>query len=242
MHQIADESEFSKFLNILPELNQGEAFFLCLAARGKYLEEEERRKLGFRPDKMFAHQIVCDKKLTQYYTEKALHMLSFKTKEGMQIPQKASVMYFSINPISLLKGYLLFQTNITNSIIEQSLNENPQFLYLNNIINKLYSSLQTARSRNIFIDIDIDSTDFSCLKNLLDTFKKENISYHIIKTRGGYHVLIVRETIKSKNINLVNLLKEVEKETKKEAIINKNQLVPIPGTLQGGVLVTLITE
>lgn len=241
MYNIRNENEFLKFVEILPDLKDGEAFFLCLAARGKYLSEEERKVLGFKPDKMFSHQIVTDKKYLKYYVEKSLHMLSFKTKEGKQIPEKASVVYFGINPISLLKGYLIFQTNINTSIVEQSLNDNPQFSYTNNIVSKLYSSLQIARSRNIYLDIDIDSTDFNSISILLEALdKQKDIVYHIIKTRGGYHILILRETLKGKDINLSLILKEIEKSTGKEAIINKNQLVPVPGTLQGGIEVSLI--
>ena len=59
-----------------------------------------------------------------------------------------------------------------------------------------------------------------------------------IHTRGGFHLLVSTErNIFNKDVNPVTIRSSLEdtlKEVSKEVVINKNGMVPLPGTRQGG--------
>lgn len=51
-----------------------------------------------------------------------------------------------------------------------------------------------------------------------------------------YHVLIDKSTLGK--LNIFTKIQELDARCEKEVVINKNGMVPVPGTLQAGKLVT----
>lgn len=95
------------------------------------------------------------------------------------------------------------------------------------------SCIQKSLGRKIYLDFDVDTKDFDFDK--LKTFININC-LNIIETRGGYHVLVK--------------LSEVEKQYKKSFYNNiislgvdqaGDQLLPVPGCIQGGFTPQFIT-
>lgn len=116
----------------------------------------------------------------------------------------------------------------------------------------------TGTKHWIDIDFDIDKSYYTpVVENFLVELKNRSIRYVVIDTRGGYHVMIDRSTL---NYNYNDSIKEanekllleyikrngisvnedgyreldMHKETGMEIVVNKNDMIPTPGTLQAG--------
>jgi len=95
------------------------------------------------------------------------------------------------------------------------------------------------------IDFDIDKDDFFLVEYLASELKKNGVRYYIISTKGGYHVLVDRHTLNYnfndiiRNVNVMAMNKYGD-DRAFEIIHNKNEMVPLPGTFQGGYPVTLV--
>jgi hypothetical protein len=105
---------------------------------------------------------------------------------------------------------------------------------------ELMNCVQRCRGQKKFIDIDFDidkATEFHILVSFRDFLRENNITYHVIETKSGYHVLMERATIKC---NFHTKVKELHALVKDEVIVNNNEMIPCPGTLQGNHLVRFL--
>jgi len=89
----------------------------------------------------------------------------------------------------------------------------------------LMNCVQCSKSRRLIVDIDIDTHDPVILGEFKVFLASNNITFNVIKTQGGYHVLIRKETIKT---NIFSKIQELDSRCEKEVIINKNGMVPVP--------------
>lgn len=138
---------------------------------------------------------------------------------------------------------------------------------LNTMVMKAYQNPANVSNR-AWVDIDFDVSpenfSFAEIKEVMTSLKFSDESYIVIQTRGGYHILVNTPWISAYNKEYSKAFAEGEKFNKKgilsvdkvisglkkaldnrgfeakEIIINKNGMVPIPGTLQGGVEVKLL--
>ena len=99
------------------------------------------------------------------------------------------------------------------------------------------------------MDIEHGYDKYSNILNILKSklnvyFGKGN--YFIIDTSGGFHILVKKESVNGnpkKFINdVVDEIKVYGNEIVKEFTINKNSLIPLPGTAQYGRLVKIINK
>lgn len=244
---IIDKEQFNQFIKILPDLQNDEVYFVSLSARQKYLTLKEREFYALGRTEMFSREIVKSKKDFPYIMNKLLYSLEYKTtRNGKQIPEKALVTYINVNPSSTIEAFYQFrkEMNRYKNEINKALmgNKEPNYTGILNINRKLMNCIQKSRSRKYYIDIDFDILPED--NDLLVDFQKylitAKVKYHTIQTQGGYHVLIKKDTLNDK-IKLHEKLKEYKSQLiSGEVIINKNQMVPIPGTLQANKLVKLI--
>lgn len=249
---IVDRDEFNKFLTILPEVIDDEVYFLSLSARQKYLNTEERIYYGLGRTEMFARTIVQSKETFNYAIRKMYNVLEYKTtKTGLRIPEKATVAYININPSSMLRAFTMLKQEMEQEVFEITraslAKKEPNFSGIRHLERRLMNCIQKARGRKIFMDIDFDTKHFE----LIEEFKEKAIeNIHIIQTHGGFHALINVDAfnkklteLKGEKILLNKIVEDLNEKAKKEGgevIFNKNQMVPLPGTLQAGVLVKMI--
>lgn len=260
MSLLYSEQELQSFIDKLPPLAGEEAWFTSLSTRNKYLNAEERTFYNIGSAEMFARELIFESDLNnfKFIIEVLDHQLMYrKTRAGELFPAHATTIYFNINPVSGIKAFFLFQTEMlkeTETLMHgiQSGNDVEVNRHrFKNCQSILRTCFQKALSRKAFIDIDFDvkqltpSTYWSVITDFKEFCIKNSIKHFIIETKSGYHAILYCGTIK------VNLKEEVtrvnnfvqsisEGEKKGEVVINKNGMVPLPGTLQAGFKVRII--
>lgn len=247
---IQDRNELDKFVNLLPDLINEEVYFLSCSARNKYLDEQERKEYKLQRTEMFSREVARDKEGIYKALRKMEVSLQYrKTGNGKDIPSKCLVVYMNINPSSMMKAYIDFQKRINvevEQIIMSFKNGNqPNYERMLRLPQQLNNSIQVSQSRKYFIDIDIDLYDVKYKNMLIDIIKEfvgdnaflEKLNF--ISTKSGLHLLIKKEDIPFK-YNLMSLVERIRSfNPVKEAEFNKNNMCPMPGSLQAGHLVTM---
>ncbi len=258
---IHDEKELKHFFDeVMPPLTSNEVYFFSLSARNKYLSLEEREHFGLGRTEMFERTIVREKdwnkflkKIVRYQTVEG----GYLTKKNLPIPEKSIVVYFNINPTNVLKAYNEFLGTMNEYFMELGLNasKSGDIDNVSKRINKmdvlLMNCLQRNRGTKHYIDVDFDipkNQDW-ILNKFLNNLKENNVTYYVIDTKSGFHVLLKRDTIK---YNFTEVVKNLEQEANTfrlgkmiseqhwEIAVNKNGMIPLPGTYQGGHPVRII--
>lgn len=240
---IEDEGQFNEFLCWLPELMNDEVYFISLSARNKYLTVEEREYYGLGRTEMFSRTVAYDKDGLRYAMEKLRASLSYRrTRLGKEIPEKSLVTYVNVNPSSMLSAYAEFKQQMDKELNEMLLGKlrgkDPDFRSWHRLERHLMNCVQRARARRLIVDVDVDTTDRVVVDKFCMFLDEHDITHRTVKTQGGFHVLVDKSTLKKTNI--YDVIKKLDKECEGEVCINKNAMVPVPGTLQAGKLVTFI--
>jgi ribosome-binding factor A len=233
-------------LYLYNNLGEDNQIMIMLSARKKYMTEEQKKIINLRKTCVIDRKILslnniekCINDIKKYEIEYGL----YKSSNNKSIPQNALTCYITINPISNIKAI--------NTFIKEQLTINEEYLTalknnkdincilkrINNPKGRLMSCLQKSIDKKIFIDIDFDinENEIDLFDSFLYELTKNNVEYVSIKTHGGYHVLIKKDTI---NFNFYKLVKALNKKCSNEIVVNRNAMIPLPGTLQGNKLVT----
>ena len=195
---------------------------------------------------------------------------SYTTKKGFNIPNKSIVCYMNINPSDTLKTYKEFNKTMTEYMYElahcatDNRNLDDICKRVNKMDNLLLTCYQKNRGVKHFIDMDFDIPKNyydPVVTSFLNDMKLNEIEYFVIDTKSGFHVLLKRDTVnynfndsiyKSNEKLAIEYMKEnnvqlgkdgvidIHKEIGYEIILNKNEMIPLPGTLAGGHEVKLI--
>jgi hypothetical protein len=220
---IKDEEKFKEFIEWLPELEKGEAYYVCLFARNKYCSEI----VHISSDKAQLKRFTTTKDyLFQKVKQLEIEVGSYWQKQT-PVPQEALALYISPNPRSYEKATKKSVLKLVELITRPYDGYNPH--------QEVMSEIQKACSRKIRLNIDID-----IIKELkpIDVIGSFKISvYNVINesactwllTRGGFHLLIEYSKIEPQFIK--TWYKDVT------TIVQADQLgdnmIPVPGCTQG---------
>lgn len=240
------KQEFDKFVEFLPELQNDEVYFISLSARTKYLNEKEREFYLLGRTEMFARFTAYDKDGLYYAMQKLESTLQHrKTRNGKEIPSKCLVVYANINPSSTVRAFTTFKSEMDKFLEEIYLATtrglSPNFTPFQRIEKRLMNSIQKSKSRKCFIDVDFDVKTTELVREFANFLKERSIVYKTIKTKGGYHVMIDKQTLGKQNVfTKIQELHEKSKKENGEVCYNKNEMVPVPGTMQANRLVHFV--
>ena len=265
MNLIKDNRQFDRFVNMMPDLIEDEVFFISLSARNKYLTDKEREYYGLGRTEMFGRTVIKEKEDFEFAMKKLATNLTYKTtKNNLLIPEHALVVYVNVNPSSMIKAYEMLQHKMNQELFQvyHATKHRQEVNYdgFKRLERQLLNCIQKSRGSKHYIDLDFDCNEDilkefyytlfnGALKQGYSEFTSKEMLKNIIVTQGGFHVLIEYKWMDTlnlilKNLNLKNIndfikqLNNLAKEEGGEVIWNKNQMIPVPGTMQARHLVT----
>jgi hypothetical protein len=219
---ITDEEILANFLEWLPELEEGECYYVVLLARNKYVRNLPGVSLPhIRSDKQQLARIVCDKKsLRNRIKQLECEIGAYRTRDGDAMPAEALALYITPNP----RSHILATKEAIKMMADYLTSKYNGYRLDQDVI----SCIQKNCNRKVYFDLDFDGV------NLTDTVAQ--IVQHInadclkvLETRGGFHVLVKLSDIDSKYkrswYNSITSLAGVD--------VRGDNLVPVPGCTQG---------
>ena len=214
---INDEKQLIEFIDWLPDLKPHETYYTCLFARAKYSEGLVLPSRQTQLKRFTSNKAYLLSKIKQL--ECALGSYTYK---GLPIPQQALALYINPNPRDLEKATRNSLIKFAHLITKPYTGYNPH--------TEVLSEIQTAHSRKVYMDFDFDGVEPLTVLGTLNEKNTINLdALHIIKTRGGCHVLVELNKIQSyfKNTWYQSI-------AQMEGVDNKgDELLPVPGCSQG---------
>ncbi len=214
---IVDEDRLRSFIDWLPELSAKETYYVCLFARAKYapgivLSSGQTQLKRFTSNKEYLlskiKQLECP--------------VGSYTYKGQPLPQESLALYINPNPRDLEKASKNALIKLAHLVTKPYTGYNPH--------TEILSEIQTAHSRKPFLDFDFDNIDPKIIIDKIDDLDIINLdACTIIKTKGGFHLLIESNKINSKYQKTwhqnIRQLEGIDK--------SGDGLLPVPGCTQG---------
>lgn len=224
---ITDEKLLKDFIQWLPELKDNECYYLCLFARSKYDKNEDgtNKFPHIKTDKAQLKRFVATRK--EYIIDKIrqleVKLGAYKTKDGDDIPQEALALYINVSPRNQYNAMFTLMKKLIDIQESQGVNFN--------IHSEALSAIQKSGKNKKYFDFDLDGENMEeKISKALDYTKINKDCLNFLKTRGGMHILVELSKIdpKFKNTwyNYMTSNFEVD--------IKGDNMIPVPGTYQGG--------
>ena len=255
---IYDEEQVRRFVQLLSPPKDEEVYLISISARKKYLSEEERQSLKLNRTEMFGRKLVKYSSAQQVSFEdvylRVLHSMEvarggYISKTGKALPDKCLVIYANINPSSGIKALKEFQKDVVELLFNLPYSESlSPFAHLDSRLMNHYNR-QRGTKNLIDIDFDIPEEGISLLKDFLNELKRGGVpsnGLHVVSTRSGWHVLIDMSYLQFNYPSIVQKYHELAVEQfgteHIEIVVNRNEMIPVPGTLQGDYEVRFVDE
>lgn len=171
---ITDPDKLQEFIDWLPELQEGEIYYVALFARKKYcsaIKGDKAQIKRFTSNKEFLYD-----KIKQLECEVGCYKLN-----NTPIPNEALALYISPNPRSLIKASKVLTKKLLDLVLDKYSGYNPQAEALNVI--------QVTGGKTVFMDFDFDNTTIEEMKPLIFNIVNEN-AITFVQTKNGFHLLI----------------------------------------------------
>jgi len=217
---ITDEVALCNFIDWLPELEDGEGYYVTLLCRNKYTDK-------LLKDKVQLKRITSNKEfLFDKIKQMECELGTYKYK-GEPIPVESMCLYITPNPRSYEKAGKNLAKKLIDLCFDKYSGYNPQAEAL--------TAIQKACSRTVFMDFDFDNTTIEEMKSsIVEVINESAITF--VQTHGGFHVLIevskIEDKYKKTYYNGITKLPNCD--------ARGDGLLPICGCFQGGVTPLLI--
>lgn len=213
---ITDKEKLREFIEWLPDLKNGECYYVCLFARSKYAKE-----YGLSSDKQQLKRFTTSKEYLIEKLEQLEIQLDRYHQKHSPIPQQALAVYITPNPRSYVKATKESLKKFADLITNEYNGYNPH--------QEVLSQIQVACGTKKYFDLDFDNTTIEEMKPMIDSKINEDCLTYV-QTRGGFHLLVELEKIEKQYIkNWYNNLTKLP-----NCDVRGDNLLPIPGTYQGG--------
>lgn len=217
---IYDEEQVKKFYNeIIVDAPHSDfdVDFFCVAARKKYMtqEEKEATKLG---DTCMMEKTVVRELNEEVFLHKLQKVDScldhLYSHNGTNIPRSCMVLYMNVNHTSMINAIKSLKSDISlieNELYDVFIKNGPRAGIANKISRldqvtlKAYQNPQNVSKKcwiDIDMDISVDSVSYKEIEDALDCMLIIKVCpkiYKVIQTHGGYHILVNTISISSHN-------------------------------------------
>lgn len=217
---ITDPDKLKEFIDWLPDLEFGEAYYVCLLSRSKYcqglthIDSDKQQIKRFTSTKEYLFEKIkqCEVELGSYY------------QKHNPLPQESLAIYITENPRSYEKAAKNLLKKLADLITRPYDGYNPH--------QNAMSEIQKACSRKVYIDFDFDiEHQFEVnerIEQIRYTLNPECCNFLI--TRGGFHLLV--EAAKLDPILKTTWYHSIMKISGVD--VRGDNMIPIPGCSQGG--------
>lgn len=231
---IKNEKELQKFIDWLPELEDGQKFYWSLFARKKYNATE-----GLKSDKGMLKRGTATKEQLINKLRKIEIKLGLYETDGVKINQESLALYITPNPRDMHKAGIKTISELSKFLVEGRTIYNPEAVALNTI-------QVTGVKKYMDFDIDFKEGSGCSYIRLLEWIKDndminpEAIFGNIVKTRGGFHILVELDKIseKYKKVWYNNFTQTKHEEF--TIMANNDNMIPAPGCVQSDFIPTLL--
>lgn len=212
---IADEEIFDDFIQWLPDLGPTETYYFQLFGRKKYNDGVQ-----IKSGQQSLNRFVCSKERIKDKVRQLEVPLGVYKNRELELSQNSLVLYVTPNPRCHQKAAVQLIKELANRITRPYDGYNTHQLAI--------TEVHRACGTKHFIDFDFDNVEYETLKDkIADSINEEATT--VLKTRGGFHLLVRlnqvdKKYLKSWHPNLTAL----------GADVKGDNLIPCPGTFQGG--------
>jgi len=212
---ILDEQKLLNFIAWLPNLVEGECYYVSLFARKKY-------HVSAQNDKCNCKRFTATDKgwLIKKIRQLEIPIGRYFNKNGTPVHNDALALYISINPRSFAGAQKRLLIRLAEVITRGNINLNPASMAL--------SDIQRSKSRTVFVDFDFDDVQFNDLPVLKYIINRE--AFDVLNTRGGFHLLVrpdkVTEEFKNNWYKNLTAIPQCD--------VSGDNMIPIAGCTQGG--------
>ena len=213
---IQNEKLFRDFINWLPDCKPNEQYYITLLGRNKYLEDRTQLSSKAQLKRLTSSKDYIYQKVKQLEVEIGAYQ-----DKGNPIPQEALALYISVNPRDLIKATKNSLKKFADLITEDYRGYNPH--------SEVLSQIQESTGTKHFMDFDFDGIEYTEVLEQLQGKINFN-ALVILKTRGGFHLLIKLDLIDSKYKNSwYQSISKIE-----GCDVKGDNLIPMVGCTQGG--------
>jgi hypothetical protein len=214
---ICDKDILIDFVNNwLPNLEDGECFYICLLARSKYCKHITH----ISSDKQQLKRFTSTKEFLIEKIEQLEVPIGAYKQKHIPLPQEALALYINPNPRSYIKAAKNSLKKFVDLVTVPYSGYNPH--------QEVISEIQKACSRKIFFDFDFDVENYSDRILTIQHIINPECSNFLI-TRGGFHFLVelneINPELKTSWYQSLTSLPGND--------IRGDNLMPIPGCVQG---------
>lgn len=219
---VINEQNLRNFIEWLPPLEKNETYYCCLMARNKYVRDNPnlQQLVHVKTDKAQLKRFTSDKERLFDKIKQLECEIGSYVQRGTTIPQEALAFYINPNPRDMEKAAKASVKKLLDLILMPYNGYNPQ--------QEVMSEIQRAVGNKYYLDFDFDNVDYNMYISTFDQFLG-NCGYQILKTRGGFHLLVKLGDELSKRPNLwykqISGLPGVD--------IKGDNMIPVPGCVQG---------
>lgn len=241
----------SQFCLFVPSLRPGEVLAVQLIARRKYNPNIPKSHRLLASAIIHSHQPSRILKKVLPLTVISVNGIPIyrvrSDSDDIVITENDVGLYIILNPLSGIKGALKFTNKFNQSLYQFSCHAasgndveririEEGFSYVDRW---LFSAVHQSTSRNLYVLLDLDCEHTSSLLSTVLSFFKLSDVHLIIRTHGGYHVILYNTPQVNKTI-ADKVFRQKFDDGVVEILRKQNVMVPIPGTLQGGTLVEIV--
>lgn len=213
---IVDEKALDQFIEFLPDNLSTEVYYICLFGRHKYDPQFPNSKDSGQLSRVVARKSEIKEKLRRMEVP-----IGSYSRDGVVASQQSLAAYIGLNPRNLIKANKNLMVTLVNRIADGDMEFNP--------ISAATTEIHRAVGRKFFVDFDYDNIEVTQYLSEFERILPCN-TYSVLKTRGGFHLIVDLEKIKGVKTNWHKELSALPGCDVKGA----DNLTPVPGCTQGG--------